>query len=424
MSLNIGIGFVTGRKHFQQILSTYVNNWLEHGLIMDKNIRLHLLVAYDLKYRKTRPEDFKNIKPQVAEMIDSINFYGKPVIENEKTQLIEEGILSEKEADILLGDGYAKKRNAIVYFAIKNKMDRLIFLDDDEYPVSVMKNNYGNLIWMGQSVVGAHIKFSANADITHGHHCGYISPIPHIAFNSTLTEEDFQLFISALSNEIISWNSVRESIVENNGVTFADSEIINNEIISEVGEKGGMKFISGANLCINLKRCANKLPPFYNPPGARGEDTFMSTALSDLKVLKIPVYAFHDGFLLHKQILRGSLPITLQPVEATSPATIKRFVAATIGWIRYKPLMIYITRPNDYAEVINKMRSDLEYVIPKFCSYFGTDNFRQILPELAFYHKNVRKHFETFALTKLLWKKLIQHTLDTQDKENYSLSEK
>jgi hypothetical protein len=31
--INIGIGFVTGRLLFQNVLKTYINNWLEHGLI-------------------------------------------------------------------------------------------------------------------------------------------------------------------------------------------------------------------------------------------------------------------------------------------------------------------------------------------------------------------------------------------------------
>ena len=56
-----------------------------------------------------------------------------------------------------------------------------------------------------------------------------------------------------------------------------------------------MKFISGANLCFNLKNYKN-FPPFYNPPGARGEDTFLSTCLSECSVRKVPCYTFHDGF--------------------------------------------------------------------------------------------------------------------------------
>ncbi len=409
MSINVAIGFVTGRKHFQHVLTTHINNWLEHGLILDKNIRLHLLVAYDLTYKGTLPGDYKNINPELASMIDSIHFYGKQTIETEKQLLISKGILTEEKADLLFGDGYAKKRNAVVYFAIKSEMDRLIFLDDDEYPLAVMKNTYGNLVWMGQSVVGTHLKYSKNAAITHGHHCGYISPIPKISFDNILTESDFRIFVEAISNEIVTWDAVKENILQNNGITYADPSIINEEKLSEVQELSGMKFISGANLCFNLKNTGSDLPPFYNPPGARGEDTFMSTALTKLKVLKVPVYTFHDGFLNYRQILRGNLPISLQAVNAASPIVTKRFINAAIGWIRYKPLMLFITRQSEYDTLIEQVRRNLEISIPKFCTYFKTEQFKQILTELSQYRKNVKKHFTAFQSTKIAWAELIKN---------------
>lgn len=410
MPINIAIGFVTGRKHFQNVLTTYINNWIEHGLIIDKNVRIHLFVAYDLKYRNTNPEDFKNIDPEIASVIDSIHFYGRRAIEEEKENIIQNGVLNSEEVDLIFGDGYAKKRNAVLYFAIKLRMDRLIFLDDDEYPIAVTKNKFDHLIWMGQSVVGYHVKYSSDADITHGHHCGYISPIPQIPFDKTLTETDFKRFIKALSNEIVSWKTVRKNIIENGGVTYADTKVLNKKKISEVKEEYGMKFISGANLCFNLKKCRKKLPPFYNPPGARGEDTFMSTALSDLKVLKIPVYTFHDGFLNHKHLLRGILSTSLEPVKINSPNVVKRFTMASIGWIRYKPLMVYITQRKNYDQIISQVRKDLELSVPKFCKYFHTDQFNQILTELKQYDKNVIRHFNSFQETKRAWFKLIQKT--------------
>ncbi len=410
--LNIAIGFVTGRKHFQSILTTYVNNWLEHGLINDQKIRLHLIVAYDLKYAKTEVSDYKNIKPEVRALIDSISFYGKNTIEDEKQSLINNDLLSRKEADMLFGDGYAKKRNMVVYAAIKKGMDRLIFIDDDEYPLAVMKNNFKNLIWMGQSMVGNHIKYSQDADITHGHHCGYISPIPSIDFNGVLKETDFKMFIEAISNEIISWENVKENIIHNKGVTYADSHVINNQTLTEVNEILGMKFISGANLCFNLKNCRNKIPPFYNPPGARGEDTFMSTALSELKVLKVPIYTFHDGFMKYATIMKGSLPTLLEGVDAKGNKVTTRFLNAAIGWIRYKPLMLYVTQRNEYEHSIAKMQKDLAHVIPKFCEYFETQDFYKIISELQFYHKNVKRHFASFEATKSTWQKLMLQIID------------
>jgi hypothetical protein len=408
MTINIGIGFVTGRKHFQHVLTSYINNWIEHGLFLNKNIRLHLLVAYDLKYSKTEVSDYKDIDPELAQMIHSISFYGKTAIDEERKHLVDEGIIDHTESELLFGEGYAKKRNAVVYFAKKNKMDRLIFLDDDEYPVATMKNEYNNLVWMGQSVIGTHLKYSPEADITHGHHCGYVSPIPFILFNDILTENDFKLFIEAISNEIISWDAVKNNIIHNRGVTYANPEIINKSITNEVKEVSGMKFISGANLCFNLKNIKN-LPPFYNPPGARGEDTFMSTALSEMKVLKVPCYTFHDGFLNYKNILNGILPISLEAVDSSSPVIVKRFSAAAIGWVRYKPLMVYITQPDEYGDIIRSMQEKLELTIPKLCRYFKTNHFEQILHELMHYHKNVKRHFVAFKYTKIAWTKVMGH---------------
>ena len=66
---------------------------------------------------------------------------------------------------------------------------------------------------------------------------------------------------------------------------MAESHMPNFDIIFSrttevVEEKNKMKFISGANLGFNLKNL-DKLFPFYNPPGARGEDTFLSTCICE-----------------------------------------------------------------------------------------------------------------------------------------------
>src|SRR6185437_13485192 len=129
MKINVAIGFVTGRKHFQNVLKTYVNNWLEQGLVHDNRIRFHLFIAYDLKYNKTQIEDYKNIPKELADMVDSINFYGSSAVEAEKSSLVGANTLSIAEAEMIFGEGYAKKRNVVSYFAKKKKMDRLIFID-------------------------------------------------------------------------------------------------------------------------------------------------------------------------------------------------------------------------------------------------------------------------------------------------------
>ena len=117
----------------------------------------------------------------------------------------------------------------------------------------------------------------------------------------------------------------------------------------EVPLKNGCRFISGANLCINLKDPQRSFP-FYNPPGARGEDTFLSTMLNERKVLKVPCYTFHDGFSLYNHMLEGVLPIHLSAITEKSAQVMTRFINACIGWIRYKPLLTYITQHAKYED--------------------------------------------------------------------------
>jgi len=410
-TINIAIGFVTGRVLFQNVLKTYINSWVEHGLIENKKVRIHVLVSYDLRYKNTNTEDFKRVPQELKDLVDSIHFYGVNEVNREIEELIKkDNTINAEDCFLLFGEGFAKKRNIVTYFAIKLKMDKLLFIDDDEYPLATYKNHNDQLLWMGQSILSTHLKFNDDADITHGLHCGYISPIPYLEFNDILTENDFKLFIDALSNDIITWDKMKQIIINQKGVTYADETILNNSIAYEVNETKGMKFISGANLCFNLKNFKN-FPPFYNPPGARGEDTFMSTALTDLKVVKVPCYAFHDGFSMYKSILNGVLPVVLLPIKSTSTEVRIRFINATIGWIRYKPLLVYITDNENFELTMNSINENLKYTIPKLCAYFKTEEFHKILSEFEKYRKNVKKHFNDFEKTKTTWTRLLKNTL-------------
>jgi hypothetical protein len=405
IKMNLGIGFVTGRKNFKNLIKTYINNWKEYGLVENVQISLNLFVAYDLMYSGTQKNDYRNLDPEILKMVDAVNYIDKALIFSEKKRLIENGTLILPEADLIFGEGYAKKRNTVMYFAIKNEMDYLLFIDDDEYPVAPLKIKSKELIWKGQNVLGTHLKYIVNADVTHGYHCGYISPIPNFNFNGILDEDDFKTFIEAVSNDIISWDSIKTKM-ENGGITFIDRELLESRPVYEVKEVNGTKFISGSNLCFNLTK-AEQIPPFYNPPGARGEDTFLSTCLQRLKVVKVPCYTFHDGFLYYPHLLQGVLPRTLKSVRNTSKVIQTRFLNAVLGWIRYKPLFLYITRPEKYVTEISKIEGQLKKVLPKLCRYFNNGQFIDIYQEFMRYHQLVREHFQEFEATKAAWRKLI-----------------
>ncbi|MDF2506044.1 hypothetical protein, partial [Clostridium sp.] len=291
--INVGIGFVSGRKSFKNVVKTYIDSWNESNLLENEKIALHLFVAYDLKYSNTKVGDYTITDEGILDTVVSAHYMSDASIEIEAQILVKNKVLTNKEAKLIFGQGYGMKRNAILYLAIKYNMDYLIFLDDDEYPIATVKIA-NSTFWMGQSIVAEHIEYLNSCDITHGYHCGYVSPIPQIKWNNKLSEDDFKLFIEAISNDIINWDSIKDKM-NSGGVTYGDLSIIYGKKGKVVQEINGMKFISGSNLGLNLKNC-NKLFPFYNPPGARGEDTFLSTCIGDCDVTKIPCYAFHDGF--------------------------------------------------------------------------------------------------------------------------------
>lgn len=401
--IKVGIGFATGRKSFQTILRTSIYNWKECGLTNLDSITLNLFVAYDLKYSNTRVSDYTNVSENLISLIDDTCFIGAGMVQNEIDELLSNGIVTPNEAKLFFTSGYAAKRNTILYFALKNQIDYLIFLDDDEYPLAVTQSR-NTVLWGGQHVLMTHLQHIDGADITNGHHCGYISPIPQMVFDETLTENDFRLFIEAISNDIISWDKIK-TVMANGGVTYADKGILTTDKVEEVEEVNGAKFISGANLCINMTE-PERLHPFYNPPKARGEDTFLSTCLSDNKVLRVPCYTFHDAFSFYRPLMNGVLPTSLQKIRADSKAVADRFYKACIGWIRYKPLLLYITNPDQYDAQIADMTKQLTLTLPKMCKYFNNPSYMKILDELGHYHRNVRKHHRDFIATQQVWDKL------------------
>lgn len=388
------------------MLLSYISIWKETQKELPKgtDVKLSLFVSYDVNYQNTSSTDFTNLSQEIVDAFDQIVFMGAKNASRSISGLASQGAFSSDALKAVFGSGYAGKRNAVLFSAIEHHIDYLLFLDDDEYPMAVT-NERDTCLWSGQRVFLSHLKEIANADFTNGYHCGYISPIPQITFNEQLCEEKFRMFIKAISNDIITWESIRD-LMRTGGVTYASTETLSQEKAEDVPWKNKCRFISGANLCINLKEPSRTLP-FYNPPGARGEDTFLSTMLQDRRVVKVPCYTFHDGFSYYQHILDGALPIHLKQITAESPKIITRFVNACIGWVRYKPLLVYITQPEEYAERMQFIRSALGESIPALVNYFQDDRFLDIPKEFEKYSKNVKRHHAQYVLTQSTWEKIV-----------------
>ena len=354
---------------------------------------------YDLNYQYTIRTDFYSIIPEVYKNI-KIKYITPENIEEEKKKLISRHNFTKEEVDLFLGNGHAKGRNTVMYYALKWKMDYLLFWDDDEYPVATVKEE-NNLLWIPQDNVLKHLQYIDEADITIGYHCGYISPIPYVELGEEISEEDFKNYIEAISNELVSWESIKQKMIDNNGVTYANKEIAKGNGIYELKDK----WVSGSTLCLNLNHI-EKIPAFYNPPQARGEDTFFSTLLKEAKILRIPAYHFHDGFLKYTSIIKGKFPKKLRRIKVEEDDIESRFLKASQGWIKYKPLLMYINDKENYKDNIKIAIEKLEVSVQKINELFESTSFTDLLKDLKEYDRNVEKHYNEYKQTNEIWNRL------------------
>ena len=401
--IEFGIGFVTGRPNVCKIINSYYENMIEQITNIDKQVNITIFILYDMEYQFTKRTDFYGIIPQVYKNI-KIKYITPEDIEEEKKKLISRQNFKKDEVDLILGHGHAKGRNTVMYFALKRKIDYLLFWDDDEYPIAVIKDEDKTLEWINQNNVQEHIKYIQNVDITVGHHCGYISPIPYMEIGDDITEETFKKFIEGISNDIVNWENIKERFQKDNGVTYAKKEILNNEAY-EIEYDGTGKWIAGSTLCLNLNYI-DKIPAFYNPKGARGEDTFFSTLLEDVKVLRIPTYHFHDGFLKYVQIMRGRMPKCLRKINIDEDSIEHRFLQASLGWIKYKPLLMYIKNKEEYKKNIVEVKEKLKISIPQIDKLFYNANFEELITTLEEADKNVIKHYKEYIKTNEVWNRM------------------
>lgn len=403
--INFGIGFVTGRANVCNIINSYYKNMMEQMKKWKEKVNITIFILFDTSYQQTSREKFYNILPDVYKDI-KVKYITPEDINEEIKKITVRHEINQEDAQFFLGHGHAKGRNTVMYYAIKSKMDYLLFWDDDEYPVAAIKDG-GKILWEKQDNILKHLEFmnKENANVTIGYHCGYISPIPYIDFNEKFTEQDMKEFIEVISNDIISWESIKEKMNNNNGVTYASMDLAKGNGAYEIVSDGIGKWVAGSTLCLNLNN-RDKIPAFYNPPLARGEDTFFSTLLGNSKIVRVPVYHFHDGFLKYTEIMQEKYPKTLRKINIKEECIENRFFKATLGWIKYKPLLLYIKDRENYRKEIDEMVAKLKIIIPKLNSIFGDELFTPLLIELEKYDKQVEQHYQDYIKTNEIWNEL------------------
>ena len=374
--VELGIGFITGRPNVCKVINAYYKDIIDQLSRYKENVNLTIYILYDLDYQKTKVEDYYQIDEEAKKKI-TIKYIDKELIKAEKEKLVTEKGFIREDIDLLFGQGYAKSRNAIMYFALKDGIDYLMFWDDDEYPLANIRNDKKEIEWIKQDNLLAHLNSIENAEVTMGYRCGIMSPIPYVEFKDEEQEEDFKKYIDAISNEAVSWEKIKSRLKNDNMITYAEEEILNQKEATKMEGIGVDNWLLASGICINLQHI-DKIPAFYNPYNARGEDAFFSTWLKNENVLRVPTYHFHDGFLKYTELMEKKYPKKLRKTENKDVSVEKRFLQASIGWMKYKPLLIYITDREIYNQRLEIIRKKLEYSIPKMNDMFKNVDFFNI----------------------------------------------
>lgn len=404
--INFGIGFISGRPNVCKIINNYGQFMVDQLKEFDVKVNLTIYILFDLSYQHTIRTDFYGILPKVYKNIRIKYITPENILEYQKV-LMSRYKMTKEETKLFLGNGYAKARNTILYCAMQHKMDYILFWDDDEYPVASVLNEDNTLSWIKQKNLLQHVKNIQNVNVTQGYRCGMMNPVPYIKYTKDITKQDYKNFINALENEVISWKKIQAMRKNPSGISYADPLIINEnykaKVIKKIGEEN---FVLGSGLCLNLKDI-NKIPAFYNPPNARGEDTFFSCALKEKEatVLKVPTYHFHDSFLQYSKIMRERYPEQLTSKQLLDAEIEQRFLKATIGWIRYKPLFYYIKDRENYRKIIDEAKENLEKSVYKINTKFKTCDFSCLIDELEKYDNDVETHYQEYLKVNKLWDK-------------------
>lgn len=407
--INFGIGFITGRPNICNIINSYYENIIEQVKDLPQKVNFTFFILYDLKYMNTKKEDFYNINSDVHKKI-KIKYLSEEYVTKKCKEISDKHKLTEEEANLLIGKGYAKARNTILYEAVEQKIDYLLFWDDDEYPLAALQEEK-EIKWIKQKNILQHLKNIGNADITYGYRCGIINPLPTVKYNDIITEEIYKQFIEAIENEVISWDKIQHMIENNSGIGYANEQIaLYKKEIEEVEGIGKTNFVLGSGICLNLTHL-DKIPAFYNPPEARGEDTFFSCALGKLnsKVLRIPVYHFHDAFLKFPFLMEEKFPKKLKRITSEESGIALRFKRTTTGWTKYKPLLYYILNSDnleDYEEIMKQSKTKLKNSVQKISTTFENCDLGNLPEILENYDNKVKQHYEEYVQVNKIWNKI------------------
>ncbi len=84
----------------------------------------------------------------------------------------------------------------------------------------------------------------------------------------------------------------------------------------------------------------------------------------------------------------------------------ERFLKASMGWIKYKPLLMYIMQRNTYLRDIEIAKDNLKNSLKNVNEMFPNHNFLCLEGELEKYDENVRIHYKEYLKTNEVWNRI------------------
>ena len=404
--MKIALTIPTGRPRVKQVVKAFIDNAIFHGHD-PKNFAVYLSI--DTLFNRTRTRDYK-LPVNLERSLGKVEY-----ISPGSRKLIGDELINRLDADpklvnsLFVGRGYSRQRNSALLSALKDGNDFAICFDDDEAPSIPLRSEDSSIRWINPNFFGPHItSLLEGADITRGPCLGYLSPIPS-DIEKEVPERIRRRLGEALNpgNEVINEDSFLDLMGRIN--YLPEDEFYNNSRPYVVEENKHGKPILSGNMGINLKSVRKgKVPIFYTPPNARGEDTFFALQLKDSNVVEVPSYIFHDPFTIYSQVLESRYPRELKHIPITT-ASKNRFADAVIGWIKYAPLLIHMTSedPIEREERIGEMMAKIEAPTKKLAEILGCPQLNTCKKVLEQYQEDVLGHYDTLLRSQLLWREKI-----------------
>ena len=402
MKTRVHIAFCSGRRTVREVAGMLARQLRRFDHCSMYNI--HLAIFFDPHFQRLSPENFR-LSEDTTRCFEEVSYCG-PDYFRELTGLKATSGIDDRSFEILFRPrGYCSQKNAAFAWALLGGAERLLFLDDDEYFVAPFRNQPPFLHWKEQDIFGLHMSALDRAEITNGLVTGYPSPIPADLDRYWPTELR-QALGKALSkgNEII---DEKTFLRRSDSIRYGNPRYLKS-LPHQVEPVNGVRFMTGGNVAFHLGAVRQgRIPPYFNPVGARGEDAILGSQIPRVHFHRVPACVFHDPLQRYVGIPKGLFPSRLEPIPTTS-RSLERFCQAFLGWLRYAPLLLRLTTEDagEYEEKIDHMCRTFGRIGAQLDALLGWRGFHRAEATLSTYHLQSHRDLDDMRRAQEAWGKM------------------